>query len=76
MMQHALRTLRRLIGQVNNYGDYRLSKHADFYEKIGKQLNTSAQHVYEIAHGKAFRNYDDKVIGHELAAAGIITLNE
>lgn len=59
--------------QKNDYGDYRMSQHVTCYEKIATYLNTSAQHVYEIAHGKAFCNHDDRVIWHELIVAGIVS---
>ena len=44
------------------YWQYKLSKHAGIYEKIASELNSDAQHVYELAHGKTVKCYDDFVI--------------
>lgn len=52
--------------------DYRHSSHATHYEQIARSLNTVAQHVYEIAHGKRLRGYDDFVIQDRLFRAGIL----
>ena len=52
--------------------DYSSSKHSGVYEKIAHELNSSAQHVYEIAHGKKIENYDDFVILDRLLKYGII----
>lgn len=75
-MQQNLSFFGRFKRQKKVYGNYAMSQHADCYEKIAKYLNTTPQHVYEIAHGKTFRNYDDKVIGYELTSSGIITLSD
>ena len=34
---------------------------------------SSPQHVYEIAHGKPLRSYDDRVIYYALADANVIS---
>ena len=35
------------------FRDYKSSDNSLAYEKIAKELNNKAQHVYKIAHGKA-----------------------
>lgn len=55
------------------YADYTTSDHAAVYEKIANNLNTSPQHVYEIAHGKGVKTYDDRVIWSELIMENIIS---
>ncbi len=44
------------------YKDYKHSSHVAIYERIAKELNATAQHVYEIAHGKRILCHDDYVI--------------
>lgn len=55
-----------------DYGDYKQSSHVEEYEQIAARLDTAAQHVYEIAHGKAVRCYDDRVILCALKQARIV----
>ena len=55
-----------------DYGNYHRSSHATTYEQIAYCLGSSPQHVYEIAHGKYLRDFDDKVIEQYLIDAGII----
>ena len=52
--------------------DYKSSDHSSIYEKIAKELNSKAQHVYEIAHGKACKCHDDFVIADRLIRNGIL----
>lgn len=54
------------------FHDYKSSTHSLIYEKIARDLNNSAQHVYEIAHGKSVVCYDDLVIQDRLYMHGII----
>ncbi|MCR4995649.1 MAG: hypothetical protein K6A32_09815 [Bacteroidales bacterium] len=54
-------------------GDYSLSDHAKDYERIARELNTSPQYVYDIAHGMGLKTYDDKVIWGKLLQAGIVS---
>lgn len=55
------------------YSDYRESSHAAFYEMLAIKLNTKAQHIYEIAHGKELACYDDRVIWSFLVQEGVVT---
>ena len=48
------------------YQSYQSSKHSEIYEQIAKGLDSNAQHVYEIAHGKSVNIYDDFVILDQL----------
>lgn len=54
------------------YGDYRRSQHVDLYEKIARKHNCSPQHVYEIAHGRRVREFDDRLIREALVTEGIM----
>lgn len=54
------------------FRDYKSSDNSSIYEKIAKELNNKAQHVYEIAHGKACKCYDDFVITDRLIQNGIL----
>ena len=58
--------------QKKFYGDYTQSQHVALYEQIAARLGTSAQHVYEIAHGKSIRCHDDYVILYALKQARIV----
>lgn len=59
--------------QKESFGDYTQSRNATRYERIAERLSTSAQHVYEIAHGKLFHSHDDRVIWYALLDAGIVS---
>jgi len=54
------------------FGKYTDSSRADKYELIASQHGTTAQHVYELAHGLPPHDLDDERIIHTLKAAGII----
>ena len=54
------------------YPHYSTSSHATTYEEIAKRLGATAQHIYEIAHGKGVKTYDDRVILDELVKAKIL----
>jgi hypothetical protein len=54
------------------YGKYTDSARADKYELIAAQHGTTAQHVYELAHGRPPLDLDDDRIIQSLKAAGII----
>ena len=55
-----------------HYGDYQSSSIASTYEMIAFGLNSNAQHVYEIAHGKPVKCHDDYVVYDRLCQYGII----
>lgn len=55
-----------------SYGDYRNSMHKDVYEQIAGEYNCSPQHVYEIAHGKRVKGFDDRLVREALVTAGIL----
>ena len=57
------------------FRDYKSSDNSLIYEKIAKELNNNAQHVYEIAHGKAIRCHDDYIISERLIQNGILRGN-
>ena len=61
-----------LFKKRQKYGDYKTSENADKYEKIASELDSTPQHVYEIAHGKPLRSYDDYVIYDRLCHYGIV----
>lgn len=61
-----------LFRKSNPIQDYSSSKHSGVYEKIARELNSSAQHVYDIAHGKSVDSYDDFVILDRLLKHGIV----
>lgn len=54
------------------YGSYKNSSKPSVYEEIASFYNVSAQHVYEIAHGRKPHSTVDKDIFHELLSKGII----
>ena len=54
------------------YKDYLSSENSLVYERIAEELNNNAQHVYELAHGKTCRCYDDFVIVEHLYRHGIL----
>ena len=54
------------------YQDYSSSEHSEIYEKIARELNSNAQHVYELAHGRKLECYDDYVILSSLLRHGIL----
>ena len=54
------------------FGKYTDSARADKYELIAAQHGTTAQHVYELAHGLAPTDLDDDRIIQTLKTAGII----
>lgn len=54
------------------FGKYTDSARADKYELIAAQHGTTAQHVYELAHGLAPVDLDDDRIIQTLKTAGII----
>ena len=54
------------------FGKYTDSTRADKYELIAAQHGTTAQHVYELAHGLATNDLDDDRIIQSLKASGII----
>lgn len=54
------------------YGDYRSSQHRSDYERIAAKLNCPPQHVYEIAHGKSVREFDDRLVREALVTEGIL----
>lgn len=56
----------------HKYKDYLSSEKFLVYERIAEELNNDAQHVYEIAHGKECRYYDDFVIVEHLYRHGIL----
>ena len=56
----------------HKYKDYLSSEKSLVYERIAEELNNDAQHVYEIAHGKGCRCYDDFVIVEHLYRHGIL----
>ncbi len=51
---------------VQTFQRYEGSAHQKLYEEIAKDLNADPQHVYEIAHGKRIRCYDDEAILEQL----------
>lgn len=55
-----------------SYGDYRISHHRADYEQIAQKHNCSPQHVYEIAHGKRVKGFDDRLVREALVMAGIV----
>ena len=62
----------RFFKKKQEFRNYKSSDHSSIYEKIAKELNNKAQHVYEIAHGKACKCYDDFVIADRLIRNGIL----
>ncbi len=58
----------------NSFGDYRKSQHKEMYEQIAEKHNCAPQHVYEIAHGKKIRGFDDRLLREALVNAGIMQL--
>ena len=70
-MPGPLAYLRRL-----KYGSYTLSKKAHLYEQIAKDKGTTAQNVYEIAHGKPVNTSEERAIHDILLELGIIRLLE
>lgn len=64
--------LLRFFKKSKSYQSYKLSERASIYEKIAAELNNEAQHVYEIAHGKSPKCFDDLVICNRLSQNGII----
>ena len=54
------------------FGDYRNSVHRADYEQIAQMHNCSPQHVYEIAHGKRVKEFDDRLVREALVMAGIL----
>lgn len=59
--------LRRL-----KYGSYTRSKKAHLYEQIAQDKGTTAQAVYEIAHGKPVKSSEEKAIHDILLKMGIV----
>ena len=55
-----------------SYGDYQESQHREVYERIAQTHNCSPQHVYEIAHGKRVREFDDRLVREALVNEGIL----
>jgi len=62
----------QIFKKARTYGDYRQSRYASVYLCIAKDLRTEAQHVYEIAHGKSVKSFDDYVILDRLCQDKII----
>lgn len=58
------------------YGSYTLSKKAHLYEQIAQDNGTTAQTVYEIAHGKPVNTSEEQTIHDILLQLGIIRLLE
>lgn len=54
------------------YGSYQDSPKAAIYEEVAKYYHVPPQHVYEIAHGKKLKSYDDNLVFEDLVAKGII----
>ena len=57
----------------NGFGSYTDSTHVELYERIAADLQTTPQHVYEIAHGKLTQDFDDTVIRERLRAENILS---
>ena len=70
-MRKLIKYFRRL-----KFGSYTDSKRAHLYEKIAQDRGTTAQHVYEIAHGKPVNTSEDQIIHDILLELGIITFVE
>lgn len=64
-------TITSFLGKLK-YGSYKHSKKASAYEEIAKYYRVAPQHVYEIAHGKKVKTYDDNLVFEDLVAKGII----
>lgn len=64
--------LLRFFKKRKRYQSYKMSERASVYEKIADELNNDAQHVYEIAHGKEVKSFDDLVICNRLSLYGIV----
>ncbi|MDO4994021.1 MAG: hypothetical protein Q4E32_03345 [Bacteroidales bacterium] len=54
------------------YGDYRKSQHKDVYEKIANKHKCNPQRVYEIAHGRRVKGFDDRLVREDLITEGIL----
>ena len=65
-----------LFKKKKTYKDYKTSERAAVYEKIASELGQTPQHVYEIAHGKEIKCYDDAVIHDRLIQNGILHIQE
>ena len=66
-----MKKLKKLFTRTT-YGDYRKSRHRKIYEQIAERHNCEAQHVYEIAHGKRVREFDDRLVREALVVEGIL----
>jgi hypothetical protein len=52
-INNMIMNLFRFFKNKREFRDYKSSDNSLAYEKIAKELNNKAQHVYKIAHGKA-----------------------
>lgn len=60
------------IFRKKKFKDYRTSTHVELYESLAKEFDSTAQYVYELAHGRESITEKDLAIREALIEAGII----